>query len=285
MKTTIVIITGLAGSGKTVALRALEDRGFYCVDNLPITLIEPLAASLTTDSRKTNIGLDIDIREKEFFPAIDSVLAKLRGKYDIEIVFLEAEKDILLRRFKETRRPHPLAAPGGSLEDAIESEKDILLPLRKEAARLINTSTFSPYQLRQLISSFYNSAPRDAVLSITLISFGYKYGIPQNADLLFDVRFIQNPYFVPALKENKGTDTDVKAFVLDNLPAKEFLDKTAGLLNFLIPQYISEGRPYLTIGIGCTGGRHRSPAMTEAIARLIKNNTACIAIIHRDMEP
>lgn len=284
MKPNIVIITGLAGSGKTVALRALEDQGFYCVDNLPVTLMEPLVTIVTKDNPRINIGVDIDVREKEFLSSIDSVLAKLKAEYHIEIIFLDAEKETLIRRFKETRRPHPLVAKGINLEDAIESEKNILMPLRKAADRIINTSTHSPHQLRYLISSLYSRPPQDSLLSVSVISFGFKFGIPQNIDLLFDVRFLPNPHFVPELKELTGQNAEVKNFVLEKAPAQDFLDKLKELLNFLIPHYIKEGKSYLTIAIGCTGGRHRSPVIAETVGTLLKGNPVSVTLIHRDIE-
>lgn len=254
------------------------------MDNLPVTLMGPLVTIVTKDNPKINIGLDIDVREKKFLSYIDSVLAKLRTEYNIEIIFLEAEKDTLIRRFKETRRPHPLVTKGINLEDAIEAEKNILLPLRKAADRIINTSTHSPHQLRHLISSLYSQADQDSSLSVSIISFGFKFGIPQNIDLLFDVRFLPNPHFVPELKELTGLNVEVENYVLEKAIAQEFLDKTGGLLNFLIPNYIKEGKSYLTIAIGCTGGRHRSPAIAESIGTLIKGNPVSSKIIHRDIE-
>ncbi len=285
MKPTIVIITGLAGSGKTVALRALEDEGFYCVDNLPVTLIESFTSIITASSHHTKVGIGIDIREKEFLHAIDSVLTALRERYNIEIIFLEAEKGALIRRFKETRRPHPLISEGADIERAIDTEMDMLQPLRRAADRIIDTSTYTPHQLRHLIASSYRKGAQKSAMAITLISFGYKFGIPQNIDLLFDVRFIPNPNFVPDLKELKGTDKAVQNFISERPTTKEFIEKTAVLLSFLIPQYISEGKTYLTVGFGCTGGRHRSPAMVQMMADIIRQEHGIEPdIIHRDME-
>jgi RNase adapter protein RapZ len=283
LRPTIVIITGLAGSGKTVALRALEDVGFYCVDNLPITLMEPFTSTITANNSK-KVGVGIDIREKEFLPALDSVLKNLREKYHLEIIFLEAEKDALIRRFKETRRPHPLVSGNVGLEKAIDLEKSMLIPLREEAYRIIDTSAFTPHQLRHLISSLFKGPSQHAALSITLISFGYKFGIPQNADILFDVRFIPNPFFIPALRELNGTDVAVQDFVLKNTTTQEFLEKVSGLLNFLIPHYIDEGKAYLTLGFGCTGGKHRSPAIMLKIAEMIEKHPVELTIVHRDLQ-
>jgi len=284
MKPTIVIITGLAGSGKSVALRALEDIGFYCVDNLPLPLVEPLTDMITGSSQHINIGVGIDIREKQFLYTFESVLTSLRAKYMEEVIFLEAEKDALMRRYKETRRPHPLASSGVSIEEAIDIEKTMLLSLRRDADRIIDTSSYTPHQLRTMITSLFRTTMPHGTMAVTLISFGYKFGLPQNIDLLFDVRFIPNPHFIPELRDLRGTDEEVRDFVLENPSTQEFLDRTVGLINFLIPQYLGEGKAYLTVGIGCTGGRHRSPAVVEKIASVIKEHPVDITVIHRDLE-
>lgn len=280
----VVIISGLSGSGKTVALRALEDSGFFCVDNLPLTLIDSFITQLTQKGDITKIGVGIDIREQAFLSGTDSALQALRKKHKTEIIFLEAEKSVLIRRFKETRRPHPLSkAFKNDIGKSIEAEKKALMPLRKEADRIIDTSSYTPHQLRHLITSLYSSAAKGSAMSLTLMSFGYKFGVPQNIDLLFDVRFIPNPHFIPELKELSGIDMPVKKFIFEKPRTKEFMKKLKGLLNFLIPLYIKEGKTYLTIGIGCTGGRHRSPAITEKIATLIKNQPVDINVIHREL--
>lgn len=281
---TVVIITGLSGSGKTVALRALEDSGFFCVDNIPVTLINLFVARLAKEGDITKIGIGIDIREQAFLSKAYSELLPLRKKYKTEIIFLEAETGVLIRRFKETRRPHPLSkADNTDIEQSINKEKDLLMPLRTMADRIVDTSSYTPHQLRHFITSLYSSAAKTRAMSLTLISFGYKFGVPQNIDLLFDVRFIPNPNFVPGLKELCGTDPLVKKFIFEKSQTKEFIKKLKGLLNFLIPLYVKEGKNYLTIGIGCTGGRHRSPAIAEKIATLIKNQPVDTNIIHRDL--
>lgn len=285
MKPVVVIITGLSGSGKSVALRALEDLGFFCVDNLPVTLMESFISIVTANSHNTKVGIGIDIREKEFLPEFGSVLKTLRENYAVEIVFLDAEKEALTRRFRETRRPHPLASEDMRFEDAIETEIRMLLPLKKEADRVIDTSSFTPHQLRHMIASLFKTSPSEAALTLNLISFGYKFGIPQNIDLLLDVRFIPNPYFVSALRDLRGTDKEVRSFVLEQPSTSEFIDRTAALLDFLIPQYVREGKAYLTIGFGCTGGKHRSPVIVEKIADHIKKKHGIEAtVVHRDME-
>ncbi|MEK7741811.1 MAG: RNase adapter RapZ [Nitrospirota bacterium] len=283
LKPTIVIITGLSGSGKTVALRALEDSGFFCVDNLPVTLINLFVSRLPKKGNITKIGVGIDIREQAFLSSMNSALRLLKKKYRTEIVFLEAEKGVLVRRFKETRRPHPLSSGSANLDASIEKEKEMLLPLRKEADRIIDTSSYTPHQLRHQITSLYSNTRKSNAMSLTFISFGYKFGVPQNIDLLFDVRFIPNPNFIPELKELRGIDPPVKKFIFGKPQTKEFIKRLKGLLDFLIPLYIKEGKAYLTVGIGCTGGRHRSPAITEKIAALIKKHPVEISAIHRDL--
>ena len=280
LKPTIVIITGLSGSGKTVALRALEDSDFFCVDNLPIALIDLFVSIVSKNKELKKIGIGIDIREKGFLSEIGNVLKTLRNKYRTEILFLEAEKDILLRRFKETRRPHPL---GGNIEDAIQIEKERLSLLKEEADRIVDTSSYTPHQLRQFVTSLYRGQKGKKLMTVVLISFGFKFGTPQNIDLLFDVRFLPNPNFVPELKALKGTDKKVSDYVLKKQVTKAFLNKMKELIDFLIPLYIREGRYYLTIGIGCTGGNHRSPAIVERMQGYLKKHPIDLSIVHRDI--
>ena len=280
LKPTIVIITGLSGSGKTVALRALEDSDFFCVDNLPIALIDLFVSIVSKNKELKKIGIGIDIREKGFLSEIGNVLKNPRNKYRTEILFLEAEKDILLRRFKETRRPHPL---GGNIEDAIQIEKERLSILKEEADRIVDTSSYTPHQLRQFVTSLYRGQKGKKLMTVVLISFGFKFGTPQNIDLLFDVRFLPNPNFVPELKALKGTDKKVSDYVLKKQVTKAFLNKMKELIDFLIPLYIREGRSYLTIGIGCTGGNHRSPAIVERMQGYLKKHPIDLSIVHRDI--
>ena len=276
----VLIITGLSGSGKTVALRAVEDSDFFCVDNLPVSLISSLITKISGQAGTKHIAIGVDIREKEFLTDIDMVLKDIRSRYQVEMLFLEADTDILIRRFKETRRPHPL---GGDIEHAVATEQKILAPLRENADRIIDTTSLSPHQLRKLVSSIYDSAKVQKDLSVSLISFGFKYGVSQNIDLLFDVRFLPNPHFIPGLKELNGTDKKVADFVLKHSETKVFIQKVRDLLNFLIPLYIKEGKSYLSIAFGCTGGKHRSPSITEEISRLIKTKNIDLNVIHRDL--
>jgi RNase adapter protein RapZ len=280
LKPVIVIITGLSGSGKTVALRALEDSGFFCTDNLPIGLIDSFVSIVTRDIEIKKIGIGIDIREKGFLDEIGIVLESLRNKYRVEIVFLEAEKDVLVRRFRETRRPHPL---GGGIEEAILVEKNRLLILKEAADRIIDTSSYTPHQLRQFVTSFFKTQTGKNSMTAVLISFGFKLGTPQNVDLLFDARFLPNPNFIPELKSLKGTDRNVSDYVFGSRIAKEYVNRIRELLDFVIPLYIREGRSYITIGIGCTGGKHRSPAIVEKLGRHLKKHPIDLSIVHRDI--
>jgi len=280
IRSRVLIITGLSGSGKTVALRAVEDTDFFCVDNLPVSLINSLITIISGQAGTKNIAIGVDIREKEFLSDFVMVLNAIRSKCQVEILFLDADTDILIRRFKETRRPHPL---GGEIENAIVSEQKILAPLKQNADRIINTSSLSPHQLRKLVSSMYASAKQQKDLAVSLISFGFKYGIPQNIDLLFDVRFLPNPYFVPLLKDLNGTNKKVVDFIFQHAETREFIKKIDDLLNFLIPLYIKEGKSYLSIAFGCTGGMHRSPALVEEISKLIRKRNIGLNIIHRDI--
>jgi UPF0042 nucleotide-binding protein len=276
----ILIITGLSGSGKTVALRAVEDAGFSCVDNIPASLIQSLIEKISGRTRTRNIAIGIDIREKEFLGDFEMVLKGLRASFTVEILFLEADTGVIIRRFKETRRPHPL---GGDIAGAIGKERDILSVLKQNADRVIDTSPLSPHDLRRLITSLYTEKSSYRDLGITFVSFGFKYGIPQNIDLLFDVRFLPNPHFIPALTALPGTDRRVSGYIFRHAVTKEFMKRITHLLRFLISQYIREGKSYLAIAFGCTGGRHRSPAIVEKIARSLKREHITLNIIHRDL--
>jgi RNase adapter protein RapZ len=278
--TRVVIITGLSGSGKTVALRAVEDLHFFCVDNLPVSLIGSLISKISGIAVGRNIAIGIDIREKEFLHDIDKVLDALRKKHPVEILFFDAETDVLIRRFKETRRPHPL---GGDLEKAIITERERLSILRQSADRIIDTSSFSPHELRKYISSLYLPKDSSKDLSVTLISFGFKFGVPQNIDLLFDVRFLPNPNFVVSLRHLRGTDRPVAEYVFKHTESVQFMKKVEDLLSFLLPLYIREGRSYLSIAVGCTGGNHRSPAIVEQLSKMIKKENIDLHVIHRDL--
>ena len=235
---------------------------------------------VSQDKKIKKIGIGIDIREKGFLSEISNVLKSIRNKYQTEIIFLEAEEDVLLRRFKETRRPHPL---GVTIEKAIPVERKRLSVLRENADRIVDTSSFTPHQLRQFVRSLYALQKTKKAMTVVLISFGFKYGTPQNMDLLFDVRFLPNPNFINKLKPLKGTDKRVSDYVFRNPDSKAFMAKIKDFLDFLIPRYIEEGKSYLTIGIGCTGGNHRSPAIAEKLLSYLKKYPVDLNIVHRDM--
>ena len=276
-----IILTGLSGSGKSVALKAFEDSGFFCVDNLPTTLIKTFVNLGSRTPAMAKVAIGIDIRERNFLKDDYDMIASVRNKYKIKIIFIEASDEVLIRRFKETRRPHPLGYK--DLSRAIRRERKLLTPLRQEADSIIDSSELTPHQLRKfIIESFLRKGPKE--MTISIVSFGYKYGIPLDVDLLFDVRFLPNPYFIKELKEFPGTSQKVSKFVLSHRDTKEFFKQLQPLLHYLIPLYKQEGRSYLTIGIGCTGGRHRSPAISEEIRKALKKRKLDVSVIHRDLQ-
>ncbi len=277
---TVIIITGLSGSGKTVALNAFEDSGFFCVDNLPVSIIETFINLSLRTPTISKIAIGVDIRERKFLTNFSESISALRKKLKVKIVFLEAAYDVLTRRFKETRRPHPLGFK--DLKRALHKESSLLVPIREEADEIIDTSSLNPHELRKLITTSYTRhGPKE--MAVNLVSFGFKYGVPLEADLLFDVRFLPNPFFVKELKEHPGTSSKVSGFVLSQGETKQFLGKLNPLLNYLVPLYMEEGRSYLTIAIGCTGGRHRSPAISEEIKKALKKQKLEVTVTHRDM--
>jgi UPF0042 nucleotide-binding protein len=275
-----IILTGLSGAGKTVALNAFEDSGFFCVDNLPSTLIETFVNLGNRTPTISKVAIGVDIRERSFLTDFSETVSSLRKKHKIEIIFIEASYDVLIRRFKESRRPHPLGYK--DLKRALHKEAKLLQPIRQESNEIIDTSSLNPHELRKLITASYlKKGSKDMI--INLMSFGFKYGIPLEADLLFDVRFLPNPYFIEELKEFPGTTPKVKNFVLSHKNTKDFLNKLKPLLDYSIPLYRKEGRSYLTIGIGCTGGKHRSPAIVEELKKYISKDKQKVSVTHRDL--
>lgn len=275
-----ILLTGLSGAGKTVALNALEDSGFFCVDNLPVTLIKTFVNLCSKTPAVSKVAIGVDIRGGKFLPAFSDIIPALKKKFKMEVIFLEAKEDILLSRFKETRRPHPLGL--NDIKKSTQKEIKLLSSIRKEADRIIDTSKLTPHQLRKLIISSH-LGEKSKSMAITLISFGYKYGVPLESDLLFDVRFLPNPFFIKELKKYPGTSAKVKNFILQKEDTTKFLDKLYPLLDSIIPLYIKEGKSYLTIGIGCTGGMHRSPAIAEEIKRTLKKQKLNVSVLHRDL--
>lgn len=294
----VVVVTGLSGAGKSTALHALEDLGFFCIDNLP-TLLAPEAVALCERGGITRIALGMDVRVRAFLGAMGKVLGEIAEgaggrRRSVQVVFLDASDESLLRRFGETRRPHPLsgdhdASRAGAVAvlDGIQLERERLAPLRARTDIVIDTTSLSVHDLRRNILLHFGPASGGAPRMLTrIVSFGFKYGAPVDADLVFDVRFLDNPYFVPELKALPGTDARVSAFVLGLPEAKEFLDKTVDLLSYVLPKYEREGKSYLTIAVGCTGGRHRSVALADAMASALEaRGVAGVrgAVTHRDV--
>jgi len=280
----VVVVSGLSGSGKSTAIHVLEDLGFYCIDNMPVALVTKfveLWESSGEDVRRVALG--IDVRERRFLAEFPRVCAELRSAgVDLEVLYLEATDDVLVRRFSETRRPHP-AADGGSLVDGIRREREKLLPLRELADRILDTSALTVHELRDALRELVER-PETGTMTVTLISFGYKYGSPSDADLTVDCRFLPNPFFVEELRHQTGLDVAVAEYVLRRDETEEFLARLMNLLEFTLPRYQREGKSYLTIGIGCTGGRHRSIVLVEELRRRLEALGHRVLVRHRDAE-
>lgn len=281
----IIIISGLSGSGKSTAIAALEDTGFYCVDNMPVELLPKfLELPIHSDTEIKGLAFVMDIREKGFLGSWSAVFENLRQKsHQFEILFLEAEETVLLKRFSQTRRHHPLVRDK-SLIDGIREEKKLLEPLKEAAARIIDTSNCNIHDLKSIIFNLAQTTIDALAMRIKIMSFGFKHGIPHDTDLIIDVRFLANPYFVPEFKKYNGKDEKVKNYVLTNQTTHIFLSKFKDLIDFLIPLYEKEGKSYLTIAIGCTGGHHRSVVIAETIFNHINKPGRPVDIIHRDID-
>jgi UPF0042 nucleotide-binding protein len=279
----IVFVSGLSGSGKTTAMAAIEDLGFYCVDNLPAQLIEQflhLCVKSTPPIRK--IALAIDAREAEFLRGIPAVVEALRAQgAEVQVIFLECSNPNLVNRYRETRRVHPLS-PGGSVEAGIETERQLLAEISQLADFIVDSSELNIHQLRETVVRFVAGGARSTV--VNMISFGFRYGVPGAAELLFDVRFLPNPHFEPRLRPRTGEDPEVAEYVLGNERASALMDRLRDLLNFLLPLYDDEGKAYLSVGIGCTGGRHRSVAILNALAADLRGRGRNVNVTHRDVE-
>lgn len=260
----LVLISGMGGAGKTTALHTLEDVGFYCVDNLPLVLLPRLLDMLDPHSEIDRVAIGFDVRDTLFLPLAPKIIEDLNAHgYKPDVLFLDAENQVLKRRYKETRRSHQLDKNGDNLDGAIERERRILRCLHPFIQTRIDTSALSPHQLRDMIRMRYDA--KNVEMQIAIVSFGYKFGILLDADLVFDVRFLKNPYFVPELSHQTGLDKPVADYVFSDPDAETFIEQTLHLIEFLIPRYQREGKRYLTIGIGCTGGQHRSVAIAQAI--------------------
>jgi UPF0042 nucleotide-binding protein len=282
----LVIITGMSGAGKTIAVQSLEDLGFFCVDNLPPVLIPKFAELIEQSNGKIGkVALVIDLRGREFFTSLSESLRYIKENYTLtyEILFLDATDSVLVQRYKESRRRHPLATDGAPL-DGIHNERKLLEELKGLATQVIDTSNLKPNQLKESIISRFNQLDGD-MLTLNVISFGFKYGIPIDADLIFDVRFLPNPHYIESMRPNTGQDPDVYEYVMKWGETQEFLTKLLDMLHFLIPQYKKEGKSQVVVGIGCTGGKHRSVAIAEYMGRVMgSSETEIVRINHRDAE-
>jgi len=281
-----VIVTGLSGAGKTQAIRSLEDLGFFCVDNMPPTLIPKFAeVCFQTEGKIDKVALVIDIRGGKFFDDLFESLKYLKEQgYNYEILYLDASDEILIKRFKESRRKHPLA-PDGRIINGISMERNKLREVMDRADNIINTSKLSTRELREEMTKIYATEGQlETELMVTVLSFGFKYGIPVDSDLVFDVRFLPNPYYIPELKPFSGNDKQVSDYVLSFPETGVFVEKLEDMLKYLIPHYIKEGKRQLIISIGCTGGRHRSVTIANEIYSKLKNDGSKVTIEHRDIK-
>lgn len=279
-----LIISGMSGAGKSQAADILEDMGYYCVDNMPLALLPRFAElCLASRGRYDHVALVTDVRERE---SVDGLLPALDGLWDIgleyRILYIEADVPTIVRRYKSSRRPHPMQEPGGTIDDAVRREARALEPVRERADYIINTSGLTTAMLQSRIRELLGSA--DKRFAVTVTAFGYKYGLPLDADLVFDVRFLPNPYYVSELRPLSGLDEGVARFVLDRDETREFMDRLTALLDFVMPLYAEEGRYTLHIAIGCTGGRHRSVAVADALARRLSEKSGNVTAAFRDIE-
>ena len=278
-----VIVTGLSGSGKSETMRALEDMGFYCVDNLPPALITKFAElCYQPNSSIDKVALGIDIRGRKFFEALHESLTYLeKENYKYEMVYLDCNDDVLLKRYKMTRRNHPLAKDM-QIPEGIKMERKIMEPLKELSTCIIDTTNMKPKDLKEEIKKIYSSGEDNPNLTISVVSFGFKHGILADADLVFDVRFLPNPYYVEELRAKTGDDKEVRDYVMNSKISEEFYVKLLDMIHFLVPQYIEEGKQHLVIGVGCTGGRHRSVTITNLIAEDLSNKGYRVVKKHRD---
>jgi len=280
-----IVITGISGAGKSMVAKHLEDAGFFCIDNLPPLLIPKIAEICSQSYRKMDkIAVVIDIRGGELlndlFPALEALT---EDGHTYEILFMEASDKVVIERYKESRRKHPLAQEG-RLEKSISEERRVLQSIKERANYVIDTSELAPKQLKEAITGILGQDSALNGLVINIISFGFKYGIPLECDLIFDVRFIPNPYYIESLRKHTGKNDDVKEYIFNMPETNEFLEKLCSMLDFLIPNYIKEGKSHLVIGIGCTGGRHRSVAIADELGRYLKEHENRVIIEHRDIE-
>lgn len=277
-----IIITGLSGAGKSLASRCFEDVNFFCVDNLPPALL-PKFAQLCASSEIQNVALVIDIRGRDFFREFDSALDEMRRDgVPFQVLFLDASDQTLVTRFSETRRKHPLSA-GGRILDDIRHERQLLENVRQRADLIIDTSILTPTQLKDEIIARIGAPASGSRITVTVLSFGFKYGLPMDADLVFDVRFLSNPYYIARLRDLTGNDAEVKEFIMRQPKAHAFLDHLYEMTDFLVPEYVQEGKTHLTVAIGCTGGKHRSITLANELTRHLQAKSFKVVLEHRDV--
>lgn len=279
----IVVVTGLSGAGRSTALRVLEDAGFFCVDNLPPGLAPALIGLVDREDKLERIGLGIDVRTGAFLSGAEETLSELEALgHRVQVIFLDCADDVLVRRFSETRRPHALSRTG-DLQGAISRERERLAGLRARANIVIDTTDFSVHDLRHRLIDYIGRDPNRPSMVVRLLSFGFKYGVPVDSDLVFDLRFLPNPHFVDALRLKTGLDPEVSAYVMNAPETQQLLGHLQPLLDFALPQYAREGKAYLTVALGCTGGRHRSVAMAEELGRQLGGSHE-VVVSHRDAQ-
>lgn len=280
-KAHVVVVTGMSGAGRSTAINALEDLGFFCVDNLPPSLMPTVIAQATAGGSIERVGFGIDVRTRSFLSGASDVVDTLKHEHNVEVLFLDANDETLMRRFNETRRPHPLA-PGGDVATAISHERERLSELRVRANQVVDTTGLSVHDLRRRVKLYMSRDNTVPAMVVRVVSFGFKYGVPSDADLMFDLRFLKNPYFVPGLREKTGLDAEVASYVLSQEEAKEFEGDVWQLLEHSLPRYARDGKAYLTIAVGCTGGKHRSVAMAEKLAKRLEAGHS-VVLAHRDL--
>lgn len=280
-----IVVSGLSGAGKSKVATNLEDLGFYCVDNMPAEMIPQFAQiCLATKGRYEKVALVTDVRASLSFDVLFQSLEALdRQNLRYSILFVEATTEVLIKRFKETRRLHPLMRDGTPMLEALERERELLAPVRNRANVIIDTSSLSTGRLRGLLIDMVGGGLHERAMTVSVVSFGFKHGIPLEADLVFDVRFLPNPYYIPELKNKTGLDEEVRSFIFQYQQTKDFLDKLEDLLNFTLPQYMEEGKTDLVIAVGCTGGRHRSVAVARELSEFIAKRGYNTVLSHRDM--
>ena len=275
----LVVVTGLSGSGKSWVNKCLEDMGYFCVDNLPLDLLEPLIDQVTG---KKLVGIILDVRNPDFAQRFPEIMARLRVRVPgARLLFLDASEESLIRRFSETRRPHPLSGRSSLLE-ALRREREMLGEVRGVADVVVDTSAMTVHELRSFLQKTFEGAPESAGMIISATSFGYKFGTPHDVDLLFDVRFLANPHFVPELKGKTGMDPAVAAYIETDPETPAFLERLVQFLDYLLPRFENEGKSYVSIGIGCTGGKHRSVYVAEQLSRKLQDRGYPVRVSHRD---